>query len=159
MLGRRELRRLPDRRRRRRIVTLKNFGWLLLVVTVGFAALSLFEEFRGPADHRSGRLWNQRVAATTTVPSHPPEVIVTEEAPQAIPETSTVDPLSLDAARREQILGATPEDLQPDSEPAGFASSGEPMISGAPQPDRNSRFVIRGGPEGVRLDRKTSTVQ
>src|SRR5207253_2484366 len=96
---------IRDRRRRKRILTLKNARNVTLVAGGLIAAVLVVYEVRGPKMHDDyGRLFGQQVS----VPA--PEVkrqqqIVTEGQ---ISDDDHADPLLLSSAAREQYLGVTP---------------------------------------------------
>ena len=61
----------PERRSSFRILTLKNAGWLTLALVVLFVTYSSYMEHRsrGTADY--GRLYDERIDATTAQPPKP----------------------------------------------------------------------------------------
>ena len=92
---------IRDRRRRRRILTLKNFGRVLLGVTIFFAGLTIQSDFRHqqPA-HEYGRLFGKQVSGQTAI--EPKKADVVTVAP--IEDQTAADPLLVRAAAREQLL-------------------------------------------------------
>ena len=94
---------IRDRRHRKRILTLKNFGYALAALAVVFVALSLDISRRGtPGDY--GRLFGKQVG--TNVQPSPRQPDIVREAPVA--DETVADPLLVAPAAREQMLG-TPE--------------------------------------------------
>ncbi len=124
---------IRDRRQRRRILTLKNFGYALLVLVGIFAAITIEANLRGrkPADD-FGRLYSRQIESTTAVPKKP-EIV--QEAP--VPDQSAPDPMLVDAMRREQLLRVE----------AG-SSTGRPVERPA---SKGNEVAIVGGPEGVNI--------
>ena len=158
-----------DRRRRKRILTLRNVAIAALGVVVLFVLVNLVSERFGPDPGEHGRLYRQRAK---TVP-------VVEEAPVApvvlatpLPEAAAADPLLLDAARRAQYLGVNDPVL---SQPTGNefeivpadanlpklgggvfveGSDARPVSVNPPKPTKESgkrRIVISGDSQGVEL--------
>jgi hypothetical protein len=130
---------IHDRRKRRRILTLKNFAIALVVFLVIFAGISIRSELRGTsADY--GRLM-QRELPPAVAPDKPVEV-VTEAAPRPVPDATHADPLLLAPMGREQWLHGDPN--------APVATTAEVMpraeVSVA---TGETRVAIVGGTEGV----------
>lgn len=157
-----------DRRRRKRVLTLRNVALAVLAVAVLFVLVNLVSERYRPDPGEHGRLYSQRAK---TVP-------VIEEAPVApvvlatpLPEAPAADPLLLDAARRAQYLGVNePVVSQPGTEfeivPAdanlpklggGVFVEGpdaRPVVVNPPQRPKEAgkrRIVISGDSQGVDL--------
>ena len=97
---------IRDRRRGKRILTLKNARNVTLVALGLFVALMIVSEVRGPKMHEDyGRLFGEQVAAPAPeVKKSGPEIVT--EAP--IADADHADPMLLSAAAREQYLGVTP---------------------------------------------------
>ncbi len=136
---------IRDRRQRRRILTLKNFGYALLVLVAIFGAITIEANLRGRKPGRDfGRLYDRQIESTTAVPKKP-EIV--QEAP--VPDQAAADPMLVDAMRREQIL----RDLGP-------TLSGPPPTLSGPRPTESrpyvagSKIAIVGGPEGVTIEQK-----
>ena len=68
-----------ERRRHRRIVTLKNFARFILVALLALAAINVASELRAPRDNDYGRLTRRELRRTPVVSTRAPEVI--HEAP------------------------------------------------------------------------------
>ncbi len=91
-----------ERRRHRRIVTLKNFGWLTAALVLVFAVLSIDRSFRGE-DGGYGRIMDQQIGRTAELKPKPQ--IVTEAKP--VDDQAGADPLLLAPAAREQEFLST----------------------------------------------------
>lgn len=92
---------IRDRRQRRRVLTLKNFGRVLLGVTIFFAGVTINSDLRHPkpvGDY--GRLFGKQVSGQTAV--EPKKFDVVTAAP--IEDQTAADPLLVGAAAREQYL-------------------------------------------------------
>ncbi len=165
-----------DRRRRKRIVTLKNAAIGSLLLAIVFLAATMFSERYGPDPGEHGRLYRQRA---DTVPVVEAERIVPVVEATPLPATGGADPLLLDAAKREQYLGVgvpvplvTPEVSEPGERSTeyqivpdrqnlpklggGVFKSGDekavpvnPTV--APKLGAKRRIVISGGADGVEL--------
>ncbi len=104
--------RLPERRQRVRILTLKNFARFALLAIVALVGVNLWSEMRGNRAREYGRLYSHELK-NDTVPLKP-HVEVVQEA-QPVPDRIGSDPLLLaPAAREAQYL--SPEPPEP---PAG----------------------------------------
>ena len=116
---------IRDRRKRRRILTLKNFRKAILVIAIFFLGVTIQSDLRhGPADEY-GRLFRKQVSGQVTVaPKNYPMV---REAP--IEDQTAADPLLVSAAARGQYLLATPQE--------------------APRSD----VAVVGGPNGITIVR------
>lgn len=137
----------PDRRRRRRIVTLRNFGILLLSFVVVLAVLHFRSEMRDPSGDY-GRLVERQIAPLQQVEAKTPDPILPPADP--VPDQVSADPFLLSAAAREQILGVT-EPLQPvPTETVGFQPL-EPILGR----EGEGRVTMVGGAEGVTIVRET----
>jgi hypothetical protein len=141
MMARKKVVPAVERRTRRRIVTLRNFGIATVVVLLIIAGFNIRSEMRDTTgDEDFGRLYGRemkKAPAVTTVP-------VTERVVAPVDESASADPFSLDAAAREQYLGSP--SLTP--EPVINADAATATI---PRGESESRVRIVGGPEGVEL--------
>lgn len=109
-----------DRRQRRRYMTRRNVLIALAVVVSVFVIVSIASEFRAPGSGH-GRLYMKRTKIIETAPHQKPVPTIVE-AP--VPSNARgFDPMSVDAARREQYLGV----------PTSTAISNENILS-APIP-------------------------
>ncbi len=124
---------IPERRQRRRIVTLRNFAWLTLVSLLAFAAISLRSELRGRHMHDYGRLVDHQVDAKI---ERKPVEVIDESTPAPQTRSEPMEVVSLDAP--------------PTPPPVAVSSA-----SVAPVPG-DSRVAIVGGPEGVKIVQQTA---
>ena len=91
---------IRDRRRRRRVLTLKNFGRVLLGVTIFFAGLTMQSDFRhSKTENEYGRLFGKQVSSQTAIEPKKLDVITVP-----IEDQTAADPLLVAAAAREQYL-------------------------------------------------------
>jgi hypothetical protein len=147
---------IQDRRRRKRILTLKNSGRAALVLLVLFIAASLFSELRNPEPGEHGRLYNRRTVETDVKPEKV-EVVVEEKVEQ---DLVGADPMLMTAAAREQYLGV--DSPQYDAA-ATYVPTGLPQLGGGsfvdetgdavarPQTDTGGRMVISNAGGQVQL--------
>ena len=136
----------PERRRRKRIFTIRNVGIASAVFVLLFIAISIRSELRGRNVGESGygRLYGREVPATPDVTRKPIEPVV--ESP--VDDQLSADPFAVDAANREQFLRAQPpEPLIAPVTDTGFAAPPAPILGRRGSDER--RVVITGGPEGV----------
>ncbi len=91
---------IRDRRQRKRYLTLKNFGIVVLVMVVAFIAISIRSEMRGlqPGDY--GRLFRSEVPA----PVEPKPMEVVREDLPAVNDHTSADPLLVEPMARAQWL-------------------------------------------------------
>lgn len=126
---------IRDRRRRRRVLTLRNAGYAALTLVVAFIAITIRSEMRrGPAEGDYGRLYHRELPST---PSQRPLPVVKEATIPSVDDHVSADPLLMQPAARSQWLDAT----------------NEPVLSPPPitltARDGNARVTIVGGREGV----------
>lgn len=133
---------VPDRRHRKRIVTLKNFRNLMFVAIGLFAVVSVYSELRPQKDGDYGRLFARKVRSQE-IEVKSPEV-VTEAAP--VDDAISPDPFSVNAAAREQILRGEAEPLVP--------QTATDQTAVVPQRSESGRIAIVGGAEGVAVVQK-----
>ena len=122
-----------DRRRGRRIITLKNFWRLLLAGIVLFAALILVSNLRKPTPGQYGSLYGKQQPVAAKAAFHPP--IVTEAAP--VSEQERADALRLDSAARSQYLGT-------DNTPSA-SSTASPTVPFGATPTSSSASSVENG--------------
>ena len=121
---------IRDRRRHRRVLTLRNLGYTMLALVVAFLAITIRSEFRrGPAEGDYGRLYDRQLPPPPQTETRPVEIV--EEAKPVGDEVSA-DPMLVQPAVRGQWIETPP--------PA-------PPLTGTRE--GNSRVAIVGGPEGV----------
>jgi hypothetical protein len=136
---------IRDRRTRKRILTLRNFGWAALAGVLVFAGLTIESSMRNPkSDGEYGRLFGKQVSGQApAVAKAAPDIV--REAP--VPDQTAADPTLVDAAARAQILEAQP--LTPPV-PAPVA---------VPAPVLGTDVSIVGDANGVRLTRTDSAAR
>lgn len=145
---------IRDRRRGKRILTLKNLRNVTLVAIALFVALTVVSRVRGPKTHDDyGRLFGDQVKAPETAVKHRPEV-VTEGS---IDDQDHADPMLVGAAARAQYLGVEPNSITPapavpvESTPAPQVDVTHATIVGdangvtIAKTDTQSRGVLGGG--------------
>src|SRR4051794_31060228 len=91
--------RIPERRQRVRIVTLKNFGKAAIAAVVLLVAANLVSEARRTKHDDYGRLFSKEVSKTETIAPRPVQ-IVPEPAPP-VEDHTAANPLLLEPAQRE----------------------------------------------------------
>ena len=132
-----------ERRRGRRYLTLRNFGFALLAVALVIAGFNIRSEMRGTSSEEFGRLYGREMKKGPS----PEATVVTEAEVAPVDEAPSADPFALDAARREQFLGTPTLEPVPLLEPSAVPT--EPLIPATSQTTSDVRIV--GGPEGVTL--------
>ena len=133
---------IRDRRARKRILTLRNFGWTLLAGVLVFAGLTIESSIRKPkTDGDYGRLFQKQVSGQAAgVARAAPDVIT--EAP--VSDETSADPTLVSAAARAQMLAAQP--LMPPV---------PPPVS-VPAPALGADVAIVGDANGVAITRTDS---
>ncbi len=91
---------IRDRRKRRRILTLKNFRKVIIAIAIFFLGVTIQSDFRHSNGDHYGRLFAKQVSSQTAI---------TPKKYETVPETrvedqTAADPLLLSAAAREQYL-------------------------------------------------------
>lgn len=132
---------IRDRRQRKRYLTLKNFGIVVLVMVVAFIAISIRSEMRGlqPGDY--GRLFRSEVPA----PVEPePMEVVREELP-AVDDQTHADPLLVEPMARAQWLVDDTTSTAPTATVSPVAAA---SVRG------EADVAIIGGEEGVSVVRR-----
>lgn len=126
---------MPERRRRRRILTLKNFAGFIAALVIAFAGLTFYSaRHRAPATGDYGRLFGKQVSGQTEIQPKKVEIV----APP-IEDQNAADPLLVDAQRREQYLR---DETTTTVEPQPQVSSTETVATETPQP---SQPLLTGG--------------
>jgi hypothetical protein len=128
--------RIPDRRRRKRILTLKNFRNLMFVAIALFVVVSVYSELRPNSEGDYGRLFARGVPAQEIEGKGPQ--VVTEAPP--VDDAIAPDPFSVQAAAREQIL------LAQAPLPTQTANAQTAVV---PERSERARIHIVGGAQGV----------
>lgn len=126
----------------------------VVALVVGFLILSYLSELRNTKAGQYGGLYRRRTVAPAEVPK--PHYVVVKEG--QVSESSSADPLLLETARKEQMLGVT--STQTVAPALTTSSTIDARLSQQPRdfrplslhPDtaqHSSRFKITGGAEGV----------
>lgn len=129
-----------ERRRHKRILTLRNFGYVALGVVLLLAVLNIRSEMRDVSGEEFGRLYGREIKKAPA----PEPVVVTEASVAPVDEATSADPFSLDAARREQYLGSPTLEPVPLLEPSAAEQT-------ALTTAQASDLKIVGGPDGVAI--------
>jgi hypothetical protein len=151
-----------NRRRGRRIITLKNFWRLLLAGIVLFVVLTVASNLKKSTPGQYGSLYGKQQPVAAKAAFHP--AIVTE-APTPVSEQERADALRLDAAAKSQYLGtdnkACAAPIASPSVPAGapattsFASNVDNSSFGPPPAvaplRRGQKVSIVGDSDGVKV--------
>jgi len=122
-----------DRRLHRRIITLRNFGWFILVLVFALATVNVVSEFRAPRGNDYGRLSKREPRQEVTVSTQAPEVVQEAPTPPAIG--------GADALVRPPVE-LTPATEQPRLDAAAWRA-------GAPAAPADGRIAIVGDQSGV----------
>src|ERR1041385_5148335 len=136
--------RMPERRRRVRILTLKNAGRALLVAIVVLAGVNLLSEIHKTHNGEFGALFDQQVTQTDTVA--PRKIEVVTEAPANIEDHDTSDPLLLAPALRQQKFLDTNEIMPRTAQVVSVPQ--QPLLQTQPQAE-HGRLGIVGDENGV----------
>jgi hypothetical protein len=158
MLGRRKpdlIVPIRDRRQRKRYLTLKNFGKLMLALLAVFTVITVRSEMRDP-DHASyGRLVNRELPS----PVQPKPVEVVHEQAPAVDDSTRADPMLTTPAAREQYLHAGTNVVGGPLAaplPAPALASVEPLPRAeASVATGQTRVAIVGGIDGVQVVHQT----
>lgn len=143
-----------DRRRGRRIITLKNFLRLLLAAILLFAGLTLVSNRGKSTPGEYGRLYGKRQPAVGKSEFHP--TIVTEAPP--VPEQERADPMLLDAAARSQYLGAGTNTSTATATTASFPGAPSAATASSASSVDNSSFGSTPANAPLRRGQKVSIV-
>lgn len=142
---------LQERRRSRRIVTLRNATLAFAIALGVFIAISIYSELRPSRTAMNGG----RLSTTRTVPVELPTTRV-EQVPEEIIATdeTAADPMLTDTLDEEQLLGVeeVPTTTVSPSETDG-PPGGAPLLSRVPDPSRKkARFKISNESDGVKVE-------
>ncbi|HJT17108.1 MAG TPA: hypothetical protein VJ853_06965 [Thermoanaerobaculia bacterium] len=130
---------IRDRRRHRRILTLKNFGRAFVAAAVLFVGLTVYSDFHHPQRSANyGRLFGKQVSSQTAIAS--PKYDVVKEAP--VNDETAADPTLVDAQRREQWLSI--ETPAPTTTADPQTSTANPITITQTTPQQ-SRPLLSGG--------------
>ena len=128
-----------ERRRHKRILTLRNFRWALLILAGVFVGLSIdFAARRSSGDF--GALYGKRMASNDDIKPRP---VVVTEAP--VTDQTSADPMLVaPAAREQEFLSTTEQRPTPIGAPVATTVSGSGSgvnIVG----DAGGVVIVRGG--------------
>ena len=129
---------IRDRRRRKRVLTLKNFRNFALGIAVLLLAITIQSDLRHLKPGQYGRLFSKQVPSQPEIAPRKIEV-VREASP--VPDQTAADPLLLASAAREQYLGVNTPPVPPNVAPPTPvpASSDVAIVSGP-----NGVTIVRG---------------
>ena len=140
-----------DRRSRKRVLTLKNFGYAAIAFVVVFAAVTIQSDLRHSKKDSYGRLFGKQVSGQPDVV--PQKVDIVREAP--VPDETSADPLLIAPAAREQYLGVDSSNMpQPQPQQQVINSS---VMPSQPLGTAPGAVQIVGGPEGVTITKTQAT--
>jgi hypothetical protein len=134
-----------DRRSRKRVLTLRNFGYAAIAFVVVFAAVTIQSDLRHTKGDSYGRLFGKQVSGQPDVV--PQKVDIVTEAP--VPDETSADPLLIAPAAREQYLGVNSSNMPQPPQPQPIVSSS--VITPQPLATAQGAVSIVGGPEGVTI--------
>lgn len=135
---------IHDRRRRRRILTLKNFGIAVVAGTVTFAVITIRSEMRDPDQGSFGQLYDGQIPAVEPKA----EPVVTEAS--AVPEQTHADPMLVAPAVRAQWLVEEGSTTVATSTVATGNTRAEAAVATG-----ETRVAIVGGSDGVAVVKRT----
>ncbi|MBV9492703.1 MAG: hypothetical protein JOZ54_00530 [Acidobacteria bacterium] len=149
---------IRDRRRGRRILTLRNLGIVVGAFVLVFAVVSISSEMRRPKQGEYGRLEARQVPQPVSA-TQPREIVV--EAP--VPDDTSADPMLVTSQARAQYLGVE----TPVQSAAVMASTPAPAVPAAttaddfqrPEPvlgNTSGKVTIVGDANGVALVTQTT---
>lgn len=128
---------VPDRRQRKRYLTLRNFRNVMIVLAIVFAVITIRSEMRRPDGTGYGRLVERELAPPPVV--KPPLEVVEETA--SIPDTTHPDPMLVEPLEREQWIRTEETAVVP----MGGTRAEASVVSG------ETSVAIVGGTEGVAI--------
>ena len=134
---------MPERRRRARVLTLKNLAYLAAAVLVVFIVISVSSEFRDTTSGRYGRLYGKEAAKT--VPLAQQQEVVSEAPAATVTEQDFADPTLIQAQRRAGYLGTEPVQMQAETSLVPVAPAPVKVVPG-------KDLAITGGPEGLTVE-------
>jgi hypothetical protein len=138
---------IRDRRSRKRVLTLKNFGYAAIAIVVVFAAVTIQSDLRRSKGDSYGRLFSKQVSGQPDVV--PKKVDIVTEAP--VPDETSADPLLIAPAAREQYLGINSSNMPQPQPPPPQPIMSSSVITPQPLATAQGAVSIVGGPEGVTI--------
>ena len=130
---------IHDRRKRTRILTLKNFAIVMAVLVVGFVGVSIHSEMRGRTSGDFGRLF-RREQPPPVAPK--PMDVIREEAPP-VADATHANPMLVEPMARSQWLLDETATTQ--------AEMTTPVVVNAASVRGDAEVTIVGGTEGVTI--------
>src|SRR4051812_21290598 len=94
----------PERRRRVRIVTLRNFGWLTIAMLIAFGAITVRSEWSGRNAHDYGRLLDRQIKRD--VPQPKAIETVGEADPPIADQTPAMTVVPVEQAQQQTMIPA-----------------------------------------------------
>lgn len=144
---------IRDRRRGRRLLTLRNSTWAAAIALVLFAGISISSELGDRKSGDYGRLYAKRAAEAAN--ARPQPTVITEAPqPSEIRDEQFADPLRIEAQQKEAFLGVDNIELDPRAQlqpSEEYLQNFEPeqKLSLNNTGQKKARFVITGGAGGV----------
>lgn len=129
---------IRDRRKHRRILTLKNFGIFVAVLVVAFVAISIRSEMRSMRPGDYGRLFRREVPP----PVEPKPMEVVREEPPPVDDQTHADPMLTEPMARSQWL----------VDDTATATVTTPVVTASSVRGEGDLAIV-GGPEGVTIVR------
>jgi hypothetical protein len=138
---------LIERRARRRYLTLKNFGLVLIVAVLLFLGITIRSEMRGPGSSDFGRLVNRELPVVEQKPLE----IVTEADPYIVSAGQrSADPMLVQPmARQNWLVDEATVPRQPLPDPGWETHPRLGVTSSEP-----GGLTVVGGPDGVEVRRR-----
>lgn len=131
---------VPDRRQRKRYLTLKNFRNAVILFVVVFAVITIRSELRRPDGTGYGRLVEHELAPP--VQAQPVPVVQAETA--SVPDQTHPDPMLVEPLVREQWI--RPEEEDPQIVTSFGGTRAEASVATG-----DTRVAIVGGTDGVAI--------
>lgn len=128
---------IHDRRKRRRILTLKNFGIVAAVITVLFLVITIRSEMRNPDDGNFGQLYDRQIPVVETNAHE----VISEST--GVNDETHADPMLMEPAARSQWLVEEPAPVVVSSVATGATRAEAAVATG------ETDVAIVGGAEGV----------
>ena len=141
---------VPERRRRRRVITLRNFGMAAIAGVVFFIAISIQSEVRDRVGASYGRLFGKTIDPVAQKP-----LDVVHEAPAPVADDTNADPTLIAPMVRSQWLTSDPN--APETSNISEATAVAATYVTPRMQSADSHLVVVGGPEGVAIVQKERT--
>ncbi|MDQ6800460.1 MAG: hypothetical protein M3041_06435 [Acidobacteriota bacterium] len=146
---------LPERRSKRRYVTLKNAGIVGIAVVIAFLLLSVWSAFR-PHSGATGNLFTAPAQSSESASTRNDPMVVTEGSSADHPGT---DPVLLDPGAQDQLRPAPPLSAPPAPAPPTAVEQTTGFEHRTSQLGKGKRVTISGGTEGVQVHTETTPPQ